>query len=59
LAPERYGHGERETGSILNTTQNTLATTIDLKQVEDLPTYGRDVSVLAFLVPGAVDAQLQ
>jgi hypothetical protein len=44
-----------ETGSILNTTQNTLATTIDLKQVEDLPTYGRDVSGLAFLVPGAVD----
>jgi len=40
---------------ILNTTNNTLSTTVDLKQVEDLPTLARDVSSLAFLVPGAVD----
>jgi hypothetical protein len=40
---------------ILNTTGNTLSTTIDLKQVEDLPYGGRDVGSLAFLVPGAVD----
>ncbi|MFP5266740.1 MAG: TonB-dependent receptor [Acidobacteriota bacterium] len=44
-----------ESSPILDTTSNTLETTIDLKQVEDLPTYGRDVSALAFLVPGAVD----
>jgi hypothetical protein len=39
---------------ILDTTQNTIATTIDLKQVDNLPVGGRDVSALAFLVPGAV-----
>jgi hypothetical protein len=44
-----------DTSSILNTTGNTLSTTVDLKQVEDLPTLARDVSSLAFLVPGAVD----
>ncbi len=44
-----------DTSSILNTTQNTLSTTIDLKQVADLPTGARDVFSLAFLVPGAVD----
>lgn len=40
---------------ILDTTSNTLSTNVDLKQVEDLPTLARDVSSLAFLVPGAVD----
>ncbi len=44
-----------DTSPILDTTSNTLSTTVDLKQVEDLPTLGRDVSSLAFLVPGAVD----
>src|ERR1017187_2116668 len=44
-----------DTSPIFNTTQNTLSTTIDLKQVEDLPTGARDVFSLAFLVPGAVD----
>jgi hypothetical protein len=44
-----------DTSPIFNTTQNTLSTTIDLKQVEDLPTAARDVFSLAFLVPGAVD----
>ncbi len=44
-----------ESSPILNTTNNTLSTTVDLKQVEDLPTLARDVSSLAFLVPGAVD----
>jgi len=39
---------------ILDTTQNTIATTIDLKQVDNLPVAGRDVFSLAFLVPGAV-----
>jgi Carboxypeptidase regulatory-like domain len=40
---------------ILDTTSNTVSTTIDLKQVEDLPTLARNVFSLAFLVPGAVD----
>lgn len=44
-----------DTSAILDTTQNTLSTTIDMKQVQDLPTAARDVSSLAFLVPGAVD----
>ena len=44
-----------ETSPIFDTTQNTLSTTIDMKQVEDLPTAARDVFSLAFLVPGAVD----
>jgi len=44
-----------DTNSIFDTTQNTLSTTIDMKQVQDLPTAARDVFSLAFLVPGAVD----
>lgn len=44
-----------DSSPIFNTTQNTLSTTIDLKQVADLPTAARDVFSLAFLVPGAVD----
>jgi len=44
-----------DSSSILNTTGNTLSTTVDLKQVEDLPTLARNVFSLAFLVPGAVD----
>ena len=40
---------------ILDTTTNTMSTTLDMKQVQDLPTGARDVSSLAFLVPGAVD----
>ena len=44
-----------ESSPIFNTTENTLSTTIDMKQVQDLPTAARDVLSLAFLVPGAVD----
>lgn len=40
---------------ILNTTSNTLSTNLDMKQVADLPTSARSVRALAFLVPGAVD----
>ena len=40
---------------ILDATSNTLSTNLDMKQVADLPTSGRSVSALAFLVPGAVD----
>jgi Carboxypeptidase regulatory-like domain len=43
-----------DSSPLLDTTQNTLSTTIDLKQVEDLPVFGRDLYPLAFLVPGAV-----
>ena len=38
---------------LLDTTSNTLATTVDLKQVDELPLAGRDAFGLAFLVPGA------
>lgn len=42
------------TAPILDTTQNALSTTVDLKQVNQLPVFGRDAFSLAFLVPGAV-----
>jgi Carboxypeptidase regulatory-like domain len=43
-----------EESPLLDTTGNTLSTTIDLKQIEDLPFGARDAFPLAFLVPGAV-----
>jgi hypothetical protein len=43
-----------DSSPLLDATQNTLSTTIDLKEVEDLPVFGRDLFPLAFLVPGAV-----
>jgi len=43
-----------DSSPILDTTQNTLSNTIDLKQVDNLPVFARDVFPLAFLVPGAV-----
>lgn len=43
------------TTPLLQTTSDALSTTINLKEVEDLPVYGRDAFSLAFLVPGAVD----
>lgn len=43
-----------DTSPLLDIAQNTISTTIDLKQVEDLPVFGRDLFPLAFLVPGAV-----
>ena len=44
-----------DTSPLLDTTQNALSTTIDLKQVDDLPLDGRDTLGLAFLVAGAVN----
>lgn len=41
------------TTPLLQTTSDALSTTINLKEVQDLPVYGRDVFSLAFLVPGA------
>jgi hypothetical protein len=43
------------TTPLLQTTSTTLSTTLDLKEVQDLPLGGRDAFSLAFLVPGAVD----
>ncbi|MGB6820876.1 MAG: carboxypeptidase-like regulatory domain-containing protein, partial [Candidatus Acidiferrales bacterium] len=37
---------------IVETTSNAIVTTIDTKQIEDLPLGGRDISQLAFLTPG-------
>src|SRR5215471_4760043 len=37
---------------LVETTSNSMSTTIDLKQIENLPLQGRDVSVLSTLAPG-------
>jgi len=37
---------------IIQTTSNAISGTIDLKQIEQLPLGGRDVSQMAYLVPG-------
>ena len=37
---------------LLETTSNAIATTIDMKQINDLPLQGRNISTLAFLSPG-------
>lgn len=42
------------TAPLLQTTNNALSTTLDLKEVQDLPVFGRDAFSLAFLVPGSV-----
>jgi hypothetical protein len=40
-------------GAVLETTSNTLATTIDPQQIQDLPLAGRDILPMAELVSGA------
>jgi hypothetical protein len=37
---------------LIETTSNAIATTLDIKQIEDLPLQGRDISSLAQLSPG-------
>lgn len=37
---------------LMESTSSAMATTLDLKQIEDLPLQGRDISALAFLTPG-------
>lgn len=37
---------------LLETSSSAIASTIDMKQIEDLPLEGRDISSLAFLAPG-------
>jgi hypothetical protein len=43
-----------EASPLLETSQTALSTTLDIKQIEDLPISGRDAFPLAFLVAGAV-----
>ncbi len=38
---------------LVETTTNAIGTTVDLKQIEDLPIEGRDLTQLSFLVPGS------
>jgi hypothetical protein len=38
--------------ALLETTSNMIGTTIDLKQIEDLPLGGRDLTQLSYLAPG-------
>ncbi|MBZ5679849.1 MAG: carboxypeptidase-like regulatory domain-containing protein [Acidobacteriia bacterium] len=40
------------TAPLVETTTNAIGTTIDLKQIEDLPIQGRDLTALSRLVPG-------
>jgi len=40
------------TAPLIETTANAIGTTIDMKQIEDLPIQGRDLTQLASLVPG-------
>lgn len=47
-----------ESSPILDTSSNTLSTTVDLKEVQDLPVFARDTFPLAFLVPGAANGGL-
>ena len=37
---------------LVETTTNAIGTTVDLKQIEDLPLQGRDLTSLSYLVPG-------
>jgi hypothetical protein len=38
---------------LVETTSNAIGTTVDLKQIEDLPLEGRDLTSLSYMVPGA------
>ncbi len=38
---------------LVETTTNNIGTTVDMKQIEDLPIEGRDLAQLSYLVPGA------
>lgn len=37
---------------VLQTTSNEIGTVVDMKQIQDLPVDGRDVTALAYVVPG-------
>lgn len=42
---------------LVETTTNAVGTTIDMKQIEDLPIQGRDLAQLSILVPGYTGGQ--
>src|SRR5437879_2640022 len=44
------------TGSLVETTSNAISTTIDMKQIDDLPLGGRDLTNLSHLVTGYTGA---
>jgi hypothetical protein len=41
-----------ETSPVLQTTSNAIGSVIDMKQIQDLPLQGRDLTALATIVPG-------
>lgn len=45
-------HVAGQTSPVLQTTSNEISTPIDMKQIQDLPIEGRDVSALIQVVPG-------
>jgi hypothetical protein len=45
-----------ESGPLMETTSNAIGSTIDVKQIEDLPVGGRDLTGLSYLVPGYTGA---
>jgi hypothetical protein len=47
-------HGE--SAPLIDTTSSAISTTIDIKQIEDLPLAGRDLTGLSYLVPGYTGA---
>lgn len=40
------------TAPVIDTTTNAIGTTVDMRQIEDLPLQGRDLTSLSHLVPG-------
>ena len=47
-------HGEAS--PLIDTTSSAISTTIDMKQIEDLPIVGRDLTTLSYTVPGYTGA---
>ena len=45
------------TAPLVETTTNMVGTTIDMKQIEDLPVQGRDIGQLSQLIPGYTGGQ--
>ena len=45
-------HVAGETSPVLDTTSNEIGTVVDMKQIDDLPLNGRDITALSTIVPG-------
>ena len=45
------------TAPLVETTTNAIGTTIDMKQIEDLPIQGRDLAQLSMMIPGYTGGQ--